>query len=155
MDDIIKRLKKLKDKKEKKASPLDDFFEPDEKETPEPDTDIGETGLDIKPLGKTAQEEKTSEHAATDEMVEEMPRTTSTAQSLAKGIRELSFNDLGEASGEQRPESDEGSAGEYQQVIELSTQDPEKIKHLKLIVALLEAEQYEAARQEIDNMIAM
>lgn len=154
MDDIINRLRKLKNKKAQKASPLEDFFEPDETEAAPSESDIEETDLDIKPLGKTGQESSAVEQPQeSDPSIESPPGT---AQDLAKGIRELSFDDLEESPDEEAPApTEQESEGHVQQVIELSTQDPNKIKHLRLIVALLEAEQYEAARQEIDNMITI
>jgi hypothetical protein len=154
LDDIINRLKKLKDKKAKKASPLEDFFEPDEIESEQSESNVNESGLDIKPLGKPGQQEETVEQSQENPPVEERPLHTE--QDLAKGIRELSFNDLGESVQADVPQpAEQKTEGTGQQVIELSTQDPNKIKHIKLIVALLEAEQFEAARQEIDNMIIL
>jgi hypothetical protein len=152
LDDIINRLKKLKNKKTKKASPLDDFFEPDETETAQPESGIVEGDLDIKPLGKSGRQEEAVEQPQEGEPPAAVP--SSSDQNLAKGIRELSFDDLEEPSNGQATEERKTEA-HRQQVIELSTQDPKKIKQLKLIVALLEADQYEAARQEIDNMITI
>ncbi len=154
LDDIINRLRKLKDKKAKKDSPLEDFFEPEEIETTQPESDIGENGLDIKPLGKSVTQEEAVEQPQENAPVGERPPHTN--QDLAKGIRELSFDDLEETSDDEASATiEQKTEKQGQQVIELSTQDPKKIKHLRLIVALLEAEQYEAARQEIDNMITI
>jgi hypothetical protein len=154
LDDIINRLRKLKSKKAKKASPLEDFFEPEETESAAHESDISESDLDIKPLGKSGKQEEVAEPP--QESAPPAGSSASTEQDLAKGIRELSFDDLEEPSDEEATASIEQKTDKQeQQVIELSTQDPKKIKHLKLIVALLEAEQYEAARQEIDNMIVI
>lgn len=152
MDDIISRLKKLKSKKGKKASPLDDFFEPDEQEIETEGTDITESDLDIKPLGKSGQEKEPAEQPRETAPSAEIPTS---GENLAKGIRELSFDDLDETADSNAPPTELQSETIKRHVIELSTEDPEKVKHLKLIVALLEAEQYEAARQEIDNMIVL
>lgn len=152
MDDIIDRLRKLKSKKSKKASPLEDFFEPEEVETTQPETDIGEGDLDIKPLGKSGPHEEIAEEP--QEGAPDAPRLSSTDQNLAKGIRELSFDDLEEPPDGAMATPMAQKADELpKQVIEISIQDPNRIKQLKLIVALLEAEQFEAAKQEIDNMI--
>jgi hypothetical protein len=151
LDDIINRLKKLKDKKAKKVSPLDDFFEPDEIGSTQPESESTETGLDIKPLGKQGQQEIPEEPQESAPAEEKL---TGSEKDLAKGIRELSFDDLDESSeADTLQAAEEGTDRTGQQVIELSTNDPNKIKHLKLIVALLEADQFEAARQEIDNMM--
>ncbi len=153
MDDIINRLKKLKGKKGQNASPLDDFFEPDEQEIESQESDTAASGLDIKPLGKSGQQSEPADQTQQTAPVAEIP--SSTEKDLAKGIRELSFDDLEDTPDEHEPPPEQHDEELTQYLIELSTKDPQKVKHIKLIVALLEADQYEAARQEIDNMITI
>lgn len=128
MDDVIEKLKHLKEKKEAESSPLDEFFEPEkeDKNEVEKEEEPKKDGLDIKHLGKTPPKE-VSEKEPT-EVREEIKNNIPT-----KGIRELSF------------EEDETSG-------ETTSQNPQKVKLIKLIVALLEAEQFEAVQGEIEKL---
>ena len=143
MDNIIDRLKKLKKKKEIDSSPLDDLFET-EKETEngvDEKTESTDSELEIKPFGRSSREEPPEEEAT------QSPKRISGTIS-AKGIRELSFDEI-EDSGEIEPSKKETETEKI--TIKLTSRDPQKVKYLKLIVALLESGQYKAAQQEIDK----
>jgi hypothetical protein len=140
MDNIIDRLKKLKKKKEIDSSPLDDLFET-EKETENGVDEKTDSGLEIKPFGRSSREEPPEK-----ETTQTPERISGTIPS--KGIRELSFDEI-EDSGEIEPSKKETKTEKI--IIELSSRDPQKAKYIKLIVALLEAGQYKAARQEINK----
>ena len=147
MDNIIEKLKKLKGKGQEETSPLDDFFKEKIKdlEAEEEKNDTTENDLDIKPLGKTKS--KNSVDNAKEEIVTE--KTTPTRDNvLSKGIRELSMDDL-----ESFPEQIDNTEDDVtKEIIEIKTTNPQKVKLLKLIVALLEAEQFEAAYREIEKL---
>ncbi len=140
MDNIIDRLKKLKKKKEIDSSPLDDLFET-EKETENEGDKKTDSELEIKPFGRSSREGPPKEEAT--QAPERIPGTIP-----AKGIRELSFDEI-EDSGEIEPSKKETETEKI--TIELTSRDPQKVKYLKLIVALLESGQYKAAQQEIDR----
>lgn len=148
MDNIIDRLKKMKEKKGKESSPLDDFFKTEEENVTDKDANATsvESDLDIKPIGKPASEEAQiqSSPPQQDTSLED----AKTEEELAKGIRELSFDDLDE-----KPEDESEEISQKKAVIEIDASDPEKVKRISLIVALLDAEQLEAAHQEIDKML--
>jgi len=140
LDNIIDRLKKLKKKKDIDSSPLDDLFETG-KETENGVNEKTDSGLEIKPFGRSSREESPEEEAT------QVPeRISGTIPS--KGIRELSFDEI-EDSGEIKPSKKETKKDKIN--IELTSRDPQKVKYLKLIVALLESGQYKAAHQEIDK----
>lgn len=142
MDNIIERLKRLKGKKAINSSPLEEFFETEEGENhDDTKTESTESELTIKPLGKISHEETQEKDVIETE--EEKKNNIPT-----KGIREFSFEELA-TPGET---NDEEEAKEEKNLIEIKSQDPQKVKHIKLIAALLDAGQYEAAQLEIDKL---
>lgn len=146
MDDIIEKLKKLKGNGQEETSPLDDFFKEKIKdlEAEEEKSETTENDLDIKPLGKT--KEKNSTTVNTNEEIVTEKSVPNRDNVLSKGIRELSMDDL-----ENFPEETDATENDVE-TIEIKTTNPQKVKLLKLIVALLEAEQYEAAYREIEKL---
>ena len=146
MDDIIEKLKKLKGNGQEETSPLDDFFKEKIKdlEAEEEKSETTVNDLDIKPLGKT--KEKNSTTVNTNEEIVTEKSVPNRDNVLSKGIRELSMDDL-----ENFPEETDATENDVK-TIEIKTTNPQKVKLLKLIVALLEAEQYEAAYREIEKL---
>ena len=152
LDNVIDKLKKIRKKELKESSPLDDFFEAEEK--PENENNNGTTstegGLDITPLGKSAKTEAYVE--AKETVAESYEGRKNLDKDLAKGIRELSFDEL-DSSPENRGMESEREKENI--VIEIQSKEPAKVKQIKLIIALLDADQFEAAHQEIDNLISL
>ncbi|OQX52120.1 MAG: hypothetical protein B5M53_09375 [Candidatus Cloacimonas sp. 4484_209] len=146
MDDIIEKLKKLKGNGQEETSPLDDFFKEKIKdlEAEEEKSETTENDLDIKPLGKTKKKNSTTVN--TNEEIVTEKSVPNRDNVLSKGIRELSMDDL-----ENFPEETDATENDVE-TIEIKTTNPQKVKLLKLIVALLEAEQYEAAYREIEKL---
>lgn len=146
MDDVIEKLKKLKQKKGKGTSPLEEFFEIEKNigNNGDTTTESSESDLDIKPLGKTSYEE-----APTKERAKVREGTKNSNNISAKGIREFSFDDL-EAFAETKEMEKE--TREEKTLVEIKSQEPQKVKYIKLIIALLEADQYDVALQEIDKL---
>ena len=146
MDDIIEKLKKLKGNGQEETSPLDDFFKEKIKdlEAEEEKSETTENDLDIKPLGKTKKKNSTTVN--TNEEIVTEKSVPNRDNVLSKGIRELSMDDL-----ENFPEETDATENDVK-TIEIKTTNPQKVKLLKLIVALLEAEQYEAAYREIEKL---
>lgn len=147
MDDIIEKLRKLKQKKGKETSPLEEFFETEKKIGNEVDTTTGatESDLDIKPFGKTSYKEPPAK-----ERTEVREGTKNSDTISTKGIREFSFDDL-ETSVDTKEMGKETK--EEKTLIEIKSQEPKKVKYIKLIIALLDADQYDVAHREIDKLI--
>jgi hypothetical protein len=147
LDNIIDKLKKMKGKKGKDSSPLDEFFttEEDGESVEEETSSASENDLDIKPIGKPGVETTQVESPPPQQEINTEERKTD--EKLAKGIRELSFDDL-DSETEEEEEIPQGKT-----TIEIDSSDPEKVKRIRLIVALLDADQLEAAHQEIDKML--
>lgn len=144
MDDIIKKLRKLKGEKGKTVSPLDDFFETKEGNEEENDKylETNTDDIDIKPFGKQTSQDtlKKDEKEITKEVKDNLP---------TKGIREFTFDDLEKAD---KTVSLEEEIKNVKSTVVIKSENTEKIKRIKLITALLDAEQYETARQEINKL---
>jgi hypothetical protein len=150
LDDIIDKIKKLKEKKSHGSSPLDDFFEEEKVQENEEEISKKEkSDLDIKPLGRTSSDKADT---PTKQIIPtgENATATTNVDLPSRGIREVTFDEMEES--EESVDADKVSAAPDNS-IEIKTQDPAKVKHIKLIVALLDAEQYEAARSEVDKLI--
>jgi len=144
LDDIIKKLRKLKGEKGKTVSPLDDFFETKEGNEEENDKylETNTDDIDIKPFGKQTSQDtlKKDEKEITKEVKDNLP---------TKGIREFTFDDLEKAD---KTVSLEEEIKNVKSTVVIKSENTEKIKRIKLITALLDAEQYETARQEINKL---
>lgn len=150
MDDIIDKIKKLKEKKSKDASPLDDFFEEEKADENEEEISKKEkSDLDIKPLGKSSSDKEDTPSSKTIPP-KRKAATSENADIPSKGIREVNFDEMEESEGSTDSEEISTVSDNF---IEIKTQDPEKLKHIKLIVALLDAEQYKAARSEFNKLV--
>ncbi|TET17668.1 MAG: hypothetical protein E3J78_07320 [Candidatus Cloacimonadota bacterium] len=150
MDDIIEKLKKRKGKKSKSASPLDDFFSKEEETENDASAKASENGLDIKPFGRTMHGQDKTE-TAPEVLPDDQEHFVGKEHELAKGIRELTFDEIDDAEEADTPKQKETK----NTTVEIHIGDQTKLKHIKLIVALLEAGQFEVAHQEIDRMKAL
>ncbi len=150
MDDIIEKLKKLKGKKSKSVSPLDDFFSIEEETENDASAETSENGLNIKPFGRTMQGQDKTE-TASKVPPDDQEHFVREEHELAKGIRELTFDEIEDAEETDTPKQ----KATENTTVEIQIGDQTKIKHIKLIVALLEAGQFEVAHQEIDRMKAL
>lgn|GEM_PF-6452315 len=142
MDDIIDKLKKLKGYGEMDSSPLKEFFPNEEEEKAETENESKESDLEIKSLGKN--------HQDTAPVQQNNPPTAQKPSDNipSTGIREFSFDDL-EKSADIENESENKNTPT---LIETKSLEPKKVKHIRLIVALLDADQYDTAHQEIDKL---
>ncbi len=143
MDDIIDKLKKKKETSSMDPSPLKQFFVQNEDDEAVAESETEEPELDIKQLGKKSTDipvEKKAE-TVTEEVKENIPTS---------GIREFSFDELEKSPVSKTPNEPIKENGTT--FIEIRSHNSQKIKHVKLIVALLEADQYDIAHQEIDKL---
>lgn len=148
MGDIIKRIRKMR---QKEPSPLDKLLEKDDgssREEEGEDIEVTHYGRTVAG-GEPAEEPKKAGFQQPD--LESDPAELGILKS--KAFREISMDDLDrepELASDRGPDNDP-AAGE-EPVIRLATRDEGKIKHLRLICRLLEEGFYDQAIEAVRDL---